>query len=73
MLQILLERKVKQTFGRTIRSENDRGALVILDYRAQDFLKQPLKLTRVRNIDQLKDRLEALYTDFPSLNDLRKL
>ena len=70
MIQIPLERKVRQAFGRTIRSNQDRGALVILDYRAQDYLKQSLKLTRVRNIEQLKERLNILYEDFPTLKQL---
>lgn len=71
MVQIPLERKVRQAFGRTIRTEKDRGALVILDYRAQDSLKKSLKLTRVRNLEQLKERLGVLYIDFPKLNELR--
>ncbi|MCE7734433.1 MAG: DEAD/DEAH box helicase family protein [Candidatus Heimdallarchaeota archaeon] len=71
MMQIPLERKVKQAFGRTIRTNKDRGALVILDYRAQDYLKKSMKLTRVRNMEQLKGRLNELYVDFPDLRDLR--
>ncbi|MCE7734913.1 MAG: hypothetical protein GPJ54_08560, partial [Candidatus Heimdallarchaeota archaeon] len=70
MMQIPLERKVRQAFGRTIRTNKDRGALVILDYRAQDSLKKSLKLTRVRNLDQLKKRLGELYHDFPTLEKL---
>ncbi|MCE7734915.1 MAG: hypothetical protein GPJ54_08570 [Candidatus Heimdallarchaeota archaeon] len=42
------ERKVRQAVGRTIWTNKDRGALVILDYRAQDSLKKSLKLIRVR-------------------------
>ncbi|MFV2016346.1 MAG: helicase C-terminal domain-containing protein [Candidatus Heimdallarchaeota archaeon] len=71
MMKIPLEWKVRQVFGRTIRTNKDRGALVILDYRAQDYLKKSLKLTRVRNLEQLKERLNLLYVDFPSLKDLR--
>jgi DNA excision repair protein ERCC-2 len=71
LTQIPLERKVRQAFGRTIRTNNDRGALIILDYRAQQSLKKSLKLTRVRNMHQLKERLEILYSEFPSITDLQ--
>ncbi|MHA2172694.1 MAG: helicase C-terminal domain-containing protein, partial [Candidatus Kariarchaeaceae archaeon] len=73
LMQVPLERKVRQAFGRTIRTDKDRGALIILDYRAEKSLKKSLKLTRVRNMEQLRQRLELLYDGFPSLRDIRSI
>jgi len=55
-IQVLL-----QFLGRAVRSEQDKGALVIIDSRNYEFLRNELKIRLVDDIDILISRLHQHY------------
>jgi DNA excision repair protein ERCC-2 len=71
MQAIPLSRKVRQAYGRTIRAETDRGALVILDFRAEQYLMKELKLLRLTSIGRVTDLLIAFFEGYESLEKIR--
>ncbi|MCH8907898.1 MAG: hypothetical protein IH840_12490 [Candidatus Heimdallarchaeota archaeon] len=71
MVTIPLERAVKQAYGRTIRAMHDRGALILLDFRAERYLKKILKLKKYRRLKTLKSDLTEFFAGYDNLEQLR--
>lgn len=61
--QIPLYIQAKQAMGRLIRGIKDKGALVILDHRANDFLHHQLWLYRHSMIKELTEDLREFFKD----------
>ena len=60
--------KVLQAAGRIIRTETDRGALLLIDtrYSLSDYrslLPPHWQLTRVRHIEELKEKLTLFWNE----------
>ncbi|MHA2171098.1 MAG: helicase C-terminal domain-containing protein [Candidatus Kariarchaeaceae archaeon] len=71
-MQIIpLSRKVRQAYGRTIRADTDRGALVILDFRAEQYLMKELKLLRLTSMDRVTELLKGFFKGYKALEDIR--
>ncbi|MCH8907171.1 MAG: hypothetical protein IH840_08790 [Candidatus Heimdallarchaeota archaeon] len=73
MRAIPLERAVRQAYGRTIRAMHDKGALVILDYRAEQYLKKLLQLEKYISLKRLNDDLTGFFEGYQTLEELREL
>lgn len=69
---IPIMRAVKQAFGRTIRSDDDKGALVILDVRAEELLKAEMGLVHYREPRKLVNDMMAFFSRYPRLVHLIK-
>lgn len=61
---------VKQAFGRTTRARHDRGAMVILDFRAQNYLHKALGLLRYTTKRYMYDKLENFFEGYPKLAEV---
>jgi len=72
MQSIPISRAVRQAFGRTVRGSHDRGALVILDFRAEKSLKRELLLTSHDNPRSLLAKLSAFFRGYLDLSNLPK-
>ena len=51
----------QQSFGRTRRHPDDKGALIILDDRVDEFMHRYLCLSRYDQLDMLLDRLGKFF------------
>ena len=60
----------KQAFGRAIRSQRDRAAFILLDYRAERYLVKRLTLGWGVSPEHTEKRLEAFFADYPKLSTL---
>lgn len=69
---IPLIQTISQAFGRTIRSENDRGALVILDYRAELLrrLDSGFALSKYNRLKDIINDLDEFFTDYAQLQEV---
>ena len=67
MQQIPAARKIRQAFGRTIRNKRDRGAMLILDYRAEEMLKADLKLRKVMDPDDMVAQVTQFFAGYQSI------
>ena len=65
-----LHTAVIQGFGRAIRRDADRGALVVLDYRADDFLVGAMHLKRVDQ-QMLAQKFHDFFMGYPQLWQLK--
>ncbi len=70
MRTIPLSRTVQQAFGRTVRQHLDKGALVILDYRAEKDLREELGLIKFISIEDVKSRLGVFFEGYSNLTDV---
>ena len=59
--QIPLYNQAKQAMGRVIRGVEDKGVLIILDHRADDFLHRHLWLYRYSKINELIEDVGEFY------------
>ena len=59
-----------QGFGRAIRRDADRGALVVLDYRADEFLVGAMHLKRVDR-EMLVQKFHGFFMGYPRLWQLK--
>jgi len=69
--QIPIVRLVRQAFGRSIRSDQDRGALIILDFRAEDLLKRELGLLHYKQIRNLITDLHQFFKGYDRLENIK--
>ncbi len=64
---------ITQALGRTVRSQNDKGALVLLDYRAELLrgLDREFIITKYTNLELLKSDLHEFFKDYPVIEELK--
>ncbi|MDH5402432.1 MAG: DEAD/DEAH box helicase family protein [Candidatus Heimdallarchaeota archaeon] len=62
-------RAVKQAFGRSIRSVQDKGALILLDFRASSF-HADLELKKFYNIATLCSNLDKFFENYPKIGQI---
>ncbi|MCY3411769.1 MAG: DEAD/DEAH box helicase family protein [Candidatus Heimdallarchaeota archaeon] len=67
---IPLSMMVQQAFGRSTRTQQDRGALIILDYRAERYLFKAIALRRYISYNSMYRDLERFYQDYADLSHL---
>ena len=68
--QIPMIIRAKQALGRCIRGRDDKGAIIILDQRADEFLHYYLGLSRYRKLDQIIFDLEKFFTGYSPLQKI---
>jgi DNA excision repair protein ERCC-2 len=68
--QIPQLRRIQQALGRTIRRDHDRGALVILDFRAERFLHKELRLRRITRFEVLQTRIQDFFEGYPAIHEV---
>ncbi len=63
---------ITQALGRTVRSQKDKGALVLLDYRAELLrgLDREFTITKYTNLDLLKSELREFFKHYPTIEEL---
>lgn len=67
---IPLAMMVQQAFGRSTRTSKDRGAMVILDYRAERYLYKALNLRRYKSKDYMLNDIVKFFTGYSKLENL---
>ncbi|OLS16790.1 MAG: ATP-dependent DNA helicase [Candidatus Heimdallarchaeota archaeon LC_2] len=68
--QIPITIRTQQAFGRCIRSEKDKGALIVLDSRADKFLQQNMYLRRYKKLSNLESDLETFFQNYDILETI---
>ncbi len=63
---------ITQALGRTVRSSVDKGALAILDYRAEMFrgLDKNFVITKYTNLENLKNDLSNFFNAYPTIQEV---
>ncbi|MCE7735437.1 MAG: hypothetical protein GPJ54_11205, partial [Candidatus Heimdallarchaeota archaeon] len=67
---IPLYMSVQQAFGRTTRASHDRGVMVILDFRAQNYLHRALNLVRYTTKRYLYEKINNFFDGYPKLAEV---
>jgi Rad3-related DNA helicase len=70
-LLIPLLRLIDQAFGRTVRTSVDKGAMIILDYRAESIRSVDKSLRRYSSLERLIRDLNTFFKDYQSINQVQ--